>query len=94
MRVRYTQRAFVDREAIYDYLDERSPGGAINVQRAIVQTIRRLEGYPELGRLTEVPDVRELVVPRYPYKIYNRIEGEEIWLLHIRDARRQPWPSR
>ena len=48
MRVRYTRRAFFDREAIFDYLAERSPSGALNVQRALVQTIRKLEGYPEL----------------------------------------------
>jgi toxin ParE1/3/4 len=93
MRVRYTKRAFIDREAIFDYLAECSPNGALNVRRAIVQTIRRLEGYPDLGRRTEVAGVRELVVPRYPYKIYYRVEREEIWLLHIRDARRRPWPN-
>jgi plasmid stabilization system protein ParE len=89
MRVRYTRRAFLDREAIFDYLVERSPKGAINVQRAIARAIRSLETYPGLGRLTEIAGVRELVVPRYPY----RAEGEEIWVLHIRDARRRPWPA-
>jgi plasmid stabilization system protein ParE len=59
-------RAFFDREAIFDYHAEQSPTGALNVQRAIVQTIRKLEGYPELGRRTEVCGVRDLVVPRYP----------------------------
>ena len=93
MRIRYTRRAFLDREAIFDYLDERSPKGAINVQRAVVRAIRALETYPGLGQRTGVAGVLELVVPRYPYKIYYRIEGEEIWVLHIRDARRRPWPA-
>ena len=44
-------------------------------------------------RRTGVAGVLELVVPRYPYKIYYRIEGEEIWVVHIRDARRAPWPA-
>src|ERR1700680_760676 len=35
--------------------------------------------------------VHELIVPRRPYKIYYRIKGEEVWIVHIRDARRQPW---
>lgn len=51
MRIRYTRRAFLDREAIFDYLDERSPKGAINVQRAVVRAIRALETYPGLGRV-------------------------------------------
>ena len=42
MRVRYTPRAFLEREAIFDYLEERSPKGALNVQRAIARTIRAL----------------------------------------------------
>jgi plasmid stabilization system protein ParE len=59
LRVRYTRRAFFDREAIFDYLAERSPSSALNVQRAIVQTIRKLEGYPELGRRCPAPAVAE-----------------------------------
>lgn len=70
MRVRYTPRAFADREAIFDYLQKRSPQGAWNVKRAIVHAIR---------------------LPRRPYKVYYRIEGEDIWIIHIRDARRRPW---
>ena len=76
MRIRYTRRAFRDREAIYDYLDERSPKGAINVQRAILHAIRALEAFPRLGQLTEVADVYQLTVPRYTYKVYYRIEGD------------------
>jgi toxin ParE1/3/4 len=93
MRVRYTRRAFAEREAISDYLSERSPKGADTVQRAIVRAIRTLEAYPQLGRLTDVGRVRELTVPRFPYKIYYQIEGDEVWVLHIRDARRRPWPD-
>ncbi|HLZ03245.1 MAG TPA: type II toxin-antitoxin system RelE/ParE family toxin [Bradyrhizobium sp.] len=70
-----------------------SPKGAINVRRAVVRAIRSLETHAGLGQPTDLAGVRELVVPRYPYKIYYRIEGEEIWLLHIRDARRRPWPT-
>ncbi|MCA6111032.1 type II toxin-antitoxin system RelE/ParE family toxin [Bradyrhizobium sp. CNPSo 4026] len=54
MKVRYTRRAFNDREAIYDFLEERSPNGATNVQRAILNTIHVLETYPRLGQRTEL----------------------------------------
>lgn len=91
MKVRYSRRAFADREAIYDYLAERSPQGASNVHRAIVQSIRALNTHPKLGRRTDFADIYELVVPRYTYKIYYRVEGDEVWILHIRDARRRPW---
>ncbi len=90
MKVRYTRRAFNDREAIYDFLEERSPNGATNVQHAILDAIHALTSYPRLGQRTEFADVYELTVPRYPYKVYYRVEGDEVWILHIRDARRRP----
>jgi hypothetical protein len=30
-------------------------------------------------------------VPRRLYKVYYRIDGEEVWIVHIRDTRRKPW---
>ena len=91
MRVRYSPRAFADREAIFAYIEERSPQGARNVKRAIVNAIRLLGSHPHMAPFTDVPAVRELRVPRRPYKVYYRIEGEEIWIVHIRDMRRKPW---
>jgi len=31
-----------------------------------------------------------LGVPRYPFIAYYRIEGEEIWIVQVRDDRRKP----
>jgi len=61
------------------------------VKLAIVQAVRGLGSYPRIGRLTDKAGVYELVVPRYPYKVYYRIAGAEVWIIHIRDARRRPW---
>ncbi len=44
-----------------------------------------------MAPLTDEPGVYELIVPRRPYKMYYRVKGEEVWIVHIRDARRQPW---
>ncbi len=71
MKVRHSLRAFADREAIYDYLDKRSPQGARNVQVAIVRAIRSLALYPRLGQRTDRSGVHELIVPRRPYKVAN-----------------------
>jgi hypothetical protein len=43
------------------------------------------------GLLTDRVNVYQLIVPRLPYKVYCRVEHEEVWILHIRDARRRPW---
>jgi plasmid stabilization system protein ParE len=91
MRVRYTLRSFADREEIFGYIDKRSPSGARAVKRDIVRAIRRLEQFPRSAPATDEPGVYELIVPRRPYKVYYRIENDEVWLVHIRDARRRPW---
>jgi toxin ParE1/3/4 len=94
MRVRYLPRAFAEREAIFAYLDSRSSQGAINVKRAIVHTIRLLADFPMLAPETQVRGTYELSIPRYPYKVYYRVEGKEVWIVHIRDARREPLKQR
>jgi plasmid stabilization system protein ParE len=91
MRIRYSRRAFAEREAIFDYLEKRNPQGALNLMRAIKGAIRSLAIHPRLGQVTNRVGIYELIVPRRPYKVYYRIEREEVWIVHIRDARRRPW---
>ena len=43
-----------------------------------------------MAPLTDESAVRQLNVPRRPYKVYYRIEGDEVWVVTIRDARRRP----
>jgi plasmid stabilization system protein ParE len=90
MKVRYSLGAFADRESIFKYLEPRNPQAAHKVKLAIVQAIRGLASH-RLGRKTDMSGVFELIVPRHPYKIYYRIERDEVWIVHIRDARRRPW---
>ena len=91
MRVRYSTRAFADREAIFEYLQKKSVQGAWAVKRAIARAIRLLASHPRMAPLTDEPSVHELNVPGRPYKVYYRIDGDEVWIVHIRDTRRKPW---
>jgi toxin ParE1/3/4 len=69
MRVRYTPRARSDLQFIIKYLDDRNPGAARNVERAIRRTIELIAEFPEGGRRTGVRDTRMLPVGRYPYDL-------------------------
>jgi addiction module RelE/StbE family toxin len=91
MRVRYTLRAQRDLDAIFNYLDQRAPAAARTVKEVIERRISRLADFPFIAPVTNEPGVRELTILRYPYKVYYEIEAEEIWVIHIRDARRRPW---
>jgi toxin ParE1/3/4 len=94
MRVRYTLRAQGDLDAIYTYLDRRAPAAARSVKELIERRIASLADFPFMGPETDAPGIRELTIVRYPYKIYYEVEGDEVWIVHIRDARRRPWGGR
>lgn len=93
MRVRYTERAATELGAILDFLRDRSPAGAKSVSQAILRATRLMASFPESGAETDVPEVREMSVPRHPYKLYYAIAPDAVWIVHVRDARREPWPT-
>jgi addiction module RelE/StbE family toxin len=90
MRVRYTRQAQSDLDAIYTYLDQRASSAAQAVKILIERRVARLADFPFIAPATDESGVYELTVVRYPYKVYYEIEGDEVWILHIRDSRREP----
>ncbi len=90
MRVRYTPRARNDLDAIYLYLDRRSHSGASAVKSAIERSIRYLADFPFIAPITEATGIHELTIIRYPYKVYYRIENDEVWIVHVRHTSRRP----
>jgi plasmid stabilization system protein ParE len=91
VRVRFTPQARSDLESILQYIDVSSPLGARSVKRAIRKTIEFIGEFPEGGRRAGEQETRVLPAGRYPYLIYWSIEGGEVWIVHIRHARRRPW---
>jgi plasmid stabilization system protein ParE len=51
MRVRYTKRAFADREAIFEYLNQRDPRAAQKVKAFIKHKIADLSHSPRRARM-------------------------------------------
>lgn len=88
MRIRYTPRAFSDRERIIEYLRERSPVGARNVAASIRDAVAQLREHPLSGYRTNDPEVGVVFVVRYPYKIFYRVR-EIVEILHIRHISRR-----
>jgi toxin ParE1/3/4 len=91
VKVRFTPRARRDIDRIFAYLVERSPGGARNVVGAILAGVQFVGERPQAAQQTEKPDVRVKIVRRYRYKIFYRIVGETIEVLHVRHTSRAPW---
>jgi toxin ParE1/3/4 len=91
MKVRYTLRAFADREAIFDYLERRNPRAAREVKAFIENRIARLGELEIRHRRIPKLDVHALWLGRYPYIVYYRVGKDEIAIVHIRHAARRPW---
>ena len=68
-----------------------APIAAQSVKEVIEQRIASLTDLPFIAPETIEPGIRELTIVRYPYKVYYEVAGDEVWILHIRDARRRPW---
>jgi plasmid stabilization system protein ParE len=91
MKVRYTPRAFADREQIYAYLDRLNPRAAREVKSFIKQRIASLADSPSRSPLIKEFGVHAHWLGRYPYVIYYRIVGDEVRIIHIRHVAREPW---
>ncbi len=90
LTLRFSARALADIAEIRDYLFERSPTGAERVRLHFAETIDRLADFPFLGRATDEPGVRVLVLTRYPYLVFYAVTGNDVVILHVRHGAREP----
>ena len=90
MRHRWRKRAVDEFRHIRRYIAERNPAAAERVISDIQRAADRLLDFPGLGHLGEYTGVLELQVPRRPYVLIYRIDGDVIEILSIFDQRRDP----
>jgi plasmid stabilization system protein ParE len=91
VRVIYSPRAISDLIEIANYLNARSPAGALAVEQRIRRTIALLAEFPGVGRpLEQRSQVRVMPLGRYPYLIFYTISGDELSILHVRHGARKP----
>lgn len=93
MRAALTVAAEEDLAAIYAYYAGRSGPAADRVIGVILKAINGLAQFPLMGRPGEVPETRERIVTRYPYRIVYHLDEAngviEVW--RIVHSSRQ-WP--
>jgi toxin ParE1/3/4 len=96
MRVIYSRRALADLEDIATYYSVNA-GAAIaqSIERRFVAVMERIRLAPESGpRVAQRSQVRVAAVVRYPFRIFYRIRGDIIDILHIRYTSRRPFEPR
>jgi plasmid stabilization system protein ParE len=90
VKVRFTPRAFSDLEDIRSYIAQFNPIAARRVVAALEGIAGRLVDLPERGQLADLSGVRVVFAVRYPYRIYYRVAGDIVDILHIRHVARKP----
>ncbi|MES2196211.1 MAG: type II toxin-antitoxin system RelE/ParE family toxin [Pseudomonadota bacterium] len=60
---------------VLDYIEARSPGGAENVKRRLLDVIDVLADHPNSGSATTKAKLRRFVVSPYPYIIILSTRG-------------------
>jgi toxin ParE1/3/4 len=93
MRIVYSPRAIRDLQQIAAYyrsVADAKVAAAIShrIEHVITRVARRPQTAP---RVVNRPDVRAVLVLRYPYKIFYRVRDDAIEVLHIRHTARRAW---
>ena len=89
MKVRYTTRAASDRDRIFDFLVPRSRQAASKVLQLITKRINELGDDPLRGSKTTEPGLFTIWVAPYPYRIFYRVDAEEVVIVQIRHTSRR-----
>jgi toxin ParE1/3/4 len=94
MKVVYTDAALRDLDDITIWLKGRYPGLGTAVERRLRLVVAHLARWPDSMRASaQRPRVRVASLGRYPYKIFYRVSGDAVEILHIHHAAREPWDA-
>lgn len=92
-----TNKAQSDLDSIHEhYQSTIGVEGADDVIATILESLRQLQRFPGSGRPSVVPDIRELVLTRYPFVAPYRLKGGQLQILrilHQRSQRPQDWSA-
>jgi len=92
MKVAYTDPAAQELEDILQFIAAEFPVALKPFRQRLRAIERRIAQWPESApRVPARPEVRMVSMARYPYKIFYRVTGGIIEVLHIHHAaRREP----
>lgn len=94
MKVVYTDAALHDLDEITVWLKAHYPGVGKAVERRLRLVVAHIARWPESMRASaHRPGVRVVPLGRYPYKIFYRVSGDAVEILHIHHTAREPWDA-
>ncbi len=84
MKVRFTSSGRAQFLSALTYIRLDNPGAAFNFRERVETVLRRLEEFPDSGRIVpEFPELpyREVIIA--PYRFFCRVKGEIVWIVAV-----------
>jgi toxin ParE1/3/4 len=89
MKVIYTDEALRDLDGILTFIRSRYPSILPAFEQRLRSIERRVGRWPmSAEEVSQRPGVRVVPFIRYPYKIFYRVTGETVEILHVHHAGR------
>ena len=89
MDVKWTRRAVRELDSVLDYIARDKPLAAARFGAQARKKVEILKEHPHIGRTSDLPGVRELLIHENYFVIY-RVRGDALEILRFRHARRKP----
>jgi toxin ParE1/3/4 len=90
VKLRFTPKGASELESILDYIADRSPEGAVQVQARLQALTALLLLHPHAGQLTSKSRLRRIAATPYPYLIFYRIRDDAVVIHGVRHSARDP----
>jgi toxin ParE1/3/4 len=92
VKIRYRPNALAQLDNIFAYIAVDSQPSAHRVIARIKHSIDQLADFPYSGRPSEIADIRELPVVRYPYIVFYTVDApaDEVLVLRVRHTSQDP----
>jgi addiction module RelE/StbE family toxin len=93
MAVKWTKRAVQNLASVLDYIARDKPLAAAKFGADARKKIAILEEHPYIGKASDEPGVRELLIHEN-YVVIYRVRDGELQILRFRHTRRKPLTGR
>jgi len=84
VKVKFTHSAKTQFLSALSYIRKDKPSAAINFRKRAEEILRRLEDFPESGRIiSEFPELpyREVIIS--PYRFFYKIKDDVVWIVAV-----------
>lgn len=84
MKVKFTPSARTQFLSALSYIRKDKPSAAVNFRNKAGKILRRLEDFPESGRIIpEFPEFpyREVIIS--PYRFFYKTKGDVVWIVAV-----------